>query len=659
MARPLYTISKDAIRELAISMGLDLDEPAWEFLLKETSCEVFAAPGSGKTTLLILKLLAIARTWSQSSRGILVLSHTNVARSQVDSRLAMHPQASRLLRHPHFIGTFQTFVDRFVALPHLRDVGPPGCSRFAPENIIIDDNVFRARVRQRLCDPKYRTANNWCRAGEGNRLKLADELTFKCNDSGEISTNYAGLPSEKSPTTQALKEVKRELSAEGVFRYHDMFALAKHALIQNPRRAEAIRRRFPLVFIDETQDNGDHVEELVKLLFTKACDVQRLGDPNQAIFSAGAPESATAARSISKSCGIDLRFSHRFDHHIALTATTLTTRAAQKIQGRSSDQELHSVILFDDRCIGEVLPVYGGLVLATWGDDACRKNVTAIASRIRHNDVQSTRIAPASRREKLPYSAADYWHSFLPRQRSQRIHCETLWDAIHAAHSHATMSDGGRRVYTICIDAMRDMHRRADGSSISPQKLLQILTTEQMNNFRHACVQAARGQRRDSFNTLRQLSETIWKSTPKLRDYLKLPEPLTEEEGAKDQPTGSVFVHQHEGRTVSIRIESIHAVKGETHDATLVLETYQRTHDLKRAVQFLLEKKSPLDLEAAESRRIRNLFVAATRPRSLLCFAMRRDHLKNNEEDGLRSRGWNIIDLTRRNQATNPPPPSP
>ena len=45
-----------------------------------TSFDVQAFPGTGKTTVLIAKLAIMAKKWPYSSKGICVLSHTNVAR---------------------------------------------------------------------------------------------------------------------------------------------------------------------------------------------------------------------------------------------------------------------------------------------------------------------------------------------------------------------------------------------------------------------------------------------------------------------------------------------------------------------------------------------------------------------------------------------------
>ena len=92
-------------------------------ILCTDTIDIQACPGSGKTTLLVGKLAILAGKWSWKDQGICVLSHTNAARHEVEERLADYPAAHKLLRYPHFIGTIQTFVDRFLALPSMREMG--------------------------------------------------------------------------------------------------------------------------------------------------------------------------------------------------------------------------------------------------------------------------------------------------------------------------------------------------------------------------------------------------------------------------------------------------------------------------------------------------------------------------------------------------------
>ena len=97
--------------------GASNDDPRLEALKSHRIMDVEACPGSGKTTLLVAKLGALSRQWQDTTRGICVLSHTNVARHEIEAGLGTTSEGQRLMGYPHFVGTIHSFVNEFLALP--------------------------------------------------------------------------------------------------------------------------------------------------------------------------------------------------------------------------------------------------------------------------------------------------------------------------------------------------------------------------------------------------------------------------------------------------------------------------------------------------------------------------------------------------------------
>lgn len=108
---------------IAVLKLRDIDAPRRAFLKSLTTLDVAACPGSGKTTLVVAKLAILARKWKSATRGICVLSHTNVAREESSHRLGNTDVGQRLLGYPHFIDTIHAFVSRFLATPWLHSAG--------------------------------------------------------------------------------------------------------------------------------------------------------------------------------------------------------------------------------------------------------------------------------------------------------------------------------------------------------------------------------------------------------------------------------------------------------------------------------------------------------------------------------------------------------
>lgn len=123
------------------AFSAEKDGGARERILKSTgeTLDVSACPGSGKTTLLVAKLAILARNWPYRRQGMCVLSHTNVAKEEIEKRLGGTEVGQALLSYPHYVGTIHGFVNEFMALPWLRSKG-------YPIKAVDDDLVKRRRV---------------------------------------------------------------------------------------------------------------------------------------------------------------------------------------------------------------------------------------------------------------------------------------------------------------------------------------------------------------------------------------------------------------------------------------------------------------------------------------------------------------------------------
>src|SRR5580698_384343 len=71
------------------------NDPRLAVIKSLDTLDIEACPGSGKTTLLVAKLAILARSWNERRRGICVLSHTNVARNEIENRLGSTPEGKR------------------------------------------------------------------------------------------------------------------------------------------------------------------------------------------------------------------------------------------------------------------------------------------------------------------------------------------------------------------------------------------------------------------------------------------------------------------------------------------------------------------------------------------------------------------------------------
>lgn len=96
---------------------VDGDDSRLRAILSLDSVDFEACPGSGKTTLLVAKLAIMALRWPSRQQGICVLSHTNAARNEINTKLSNSTTGVSLSRYPHFVGTIHSFINEYLALP--------------------------------------------------------------------------------------------------------------------------------------------------------------------------------------------------------------------------------------------------------------------------------------------------------------------------------------------------------------------------------------------------------------------------------------------------------------------------------------------------------------------------------------------------------------
>lgn len=111
----------ESTEKLLLSEGAHFLNDAREVIRCWESTDVLACPGSGKTTVLLAKLKLLAdRMPFEDGSGICVLSHTNVAVNEIKEKLPAYND--KLLNYPNYIGTIQSFVDKFITLPYLNNL---------------------------------------------------------------------------------------------------------------------------------------------------------------------------------------------------------------------------------------------------------------------------------------------------------------------------------------------------------------------------------------------------------------------------------------------------------------------------------------------------------------------------------------------------------
>jgi hypothetical protein len=612
-------------------LGLDpLDAEQWDFLQSETTQDLQAAPGSGKTTLIGLKLALMADAWTSMTRGVCVLSHTNTAKNEIADRVASLAAGRRLLRYPHFIGTIQSFVHTFLALPAVRARGV--------EVRTVDDAAFATAATRLLQHPDYFTLRSYVeRQRNGTGIVTGATFTYK---GGELVVTGATkeLPFRaETPSGQQLSNLKRALARRGIFRYQDMYAIAQQYLAEHPGIVPAVSTRFPFVLLDEMQDTSSTQHELLDLVFTSSPTVvQRVGDTNQGIYSDASAVSGSAS-AFPLAAAAELPKSRRFGPQIAAVASRLAVRRPQQIDGAGPDGQV-AVLLFDEPTALDVVPTFERMAAAMIPQDVLLR---------RPPRVLGARQGPGSS-SAYPQSISCYLPGYTPPGRPTAH--RALIDAARAAGAQWRSGADSHEATVELWNALRlsftpltgegfPALARLERSVATPGGRVRVL-------LRELLAHGATFDEADWVMVAEQLTVQmrLLVDRPLRAVGLEFTTPSAEPAAA----AGGVPRSSTAGPAVRAVPGTIQSAKGETHAATLILECLEkngRKFDVTEALRMVAEGSDPRRELKSVQAAVQLVFVGATRPTHLLVLAAHRDRGKRYAE-AMIDAGWDVRDLS-------------
>ncbi len=622
---------------VALAKDLNFDDVERQSALLENGSRDFnAVPGSGKTSLLAAKLLLLAKKWPHARRGICVLSHTNVARDEIVRRLAGSAEGAQLLSYPHFIGTIHAFVNQFFAMPMLRSTGQ--------KVDVIDDIVFANKAKL-LLELSMFSGLRVFLENQNNGDGIATSLFYRTPDL-QVQVENGALPGTHTASYKSLIRLKKMLTKEGIFRHRDMFAYADLALRTCPHLVDVAHLRFPMVFIDEMQDTSWDQESFLTRIFEGKSVMQRFGDLDQKILSDDENANLLTFPRSGYGC---ISTSKRFGQAIA-SAVDSVRLSGNPVVGEGASTHAPILLLYATSNVANVVPHYGRLVIDRLTEkEMASREVKAMCTR-------------KSGEGKVPVGRhlVDYWPAYAEGQQIASMRTESFWGLVGdtkktliEASLTSRVSDVRRALLLVLRAAASPLVDGVRDARALPRAAREFGVSGPIEGLtRHLAISGEKlsvvGER-DA--TLKRVYEGL---KPYLPDALEFesfsslsvfdePRP----QGATNSTVSTRCQVSYLGRNLEFGLGTTAGMKGETHSASLVLESYggtSRKFDVALGLEYIagIAAKKLDKLPKTQQAQMRNLYVAMSRPEALLCLAANEERVPQELRTALLGKGWHI-----------------
>lgn len=314
---------------------LEKNKEQFEAVQCKSHCVVLAGPGSGKTKTLTT---AIARTLYEdviAPRAIACITYNNECAIELETRLS---KLGVETTGTNFIGTVHSFALTQIIMPYSRCV-----SIEIPEDFkIANSNECRIAIEN-----AYKTIYN----DSGNphdKWKFAEEKRRR-----EVDRTLPNWKSNNRELAEFIEEYEKELRKLDLIDFDDMPIIAFKMIKENSWIRGALEARFPILFVDEYQDLGYALHELVLLLcFNGKIRLFAVGDADQSIygFTGANPELLESLAQRADVQSIQLQFNYR-------SGTKIVKASASAL---NEDRNYHSPVGTPE---GEIIfnPVNGDL----------------------------------------------------------------------------------------------------------------------------------------------------------------------------------------------------------------------------------------------------------------------------------------------------------
>ena len=547
--------------ELLFNKKVDFDIEREKVIKSMESCYIESVPGSGKTTTLVIKLLILVDKLNKGNyeKGICVLTHTNVGINIIKKKLGK--KGDILFNYPNFVGTLQSFIDTYLAIPCYKE-------KFKKQVILIDDDY----------SDKYVNVNKLKWYLEKNNIELKN-VYYDFRKEIFVGTKL------KDKNKDSYKSLYSRIE-KGILKYSEAIQLGKIYLDKHPILKKYFSERFSLVLVDEMQDTKEMAFEILENLFDKEKTVvQYTGDSSQNINNG----TKNWNKGVFK---YNMNSSKRFGANIAEFLNII--KNDDKIKGNQEIQDFKPILfLYNEKILLENEKNGNNIIFD--------KYIEVIKSR--NLDMKEKPIFKVigrigkKRDEENKVSIYNYFKNF---QSKSNLNKDVLFETVKNRNNFQSSTK------QIIHRIKNEMNYFLRKNKIE-YDLNDILKDDKNKIELHLII----------YNYLKR--KNIDELNRRIDNFLE--EKIEDKIDNKFNFEDKIFCKDEEENVYSkngikLEIDTVNGVKGETHTATLYLETFFQKNDVENFFKDFFENK---EIKKQAKERNNYLYVGCSRPKYLLC----------------------------------------
>jgi len=591
-----FEINDDEIEkvyEILFNKEGNFEEEKQKIIKSFESCCIEAVPGSGKTTTLVAKLMILAEKLNKGNyeKGICILTHTNIGIDIIKEKLGM--KGDVLFRYPNFVGTLQSFIDNYLAIPCYK-------KKYRRKVDIIDNDMANSYNLKFLKNNSYFNQ-------KGNMD--TEKLYYNFYDEYFYIEEKVILKSKDSNTYKSLFS----RIENNILRYEEAIQLGKIYVNEYPSLKKYFSERFFLALVDEMQDTTQDAFEILENLFDKEkVIVQYIGDRNQNLYN------GTDKWYLSSKENPKLNISNRFGKNIANFLNYIRENSQDNlIEGNPSIKDYKPILfLYDSLDKNEE----GGNniifdkfieIIKEKGLDEKKGNFKVIG----HVGIF----------KKGKVTVSSYFKDFLKNEK--------VFSLNKIIKKNSKLQPENKKIIKE-LKSKIELFLKKENKEKLKEKFDEFIKIEEnridFNRIIYNYLLLDKDEEK-FIDNLFYFLERILKESLKKEKFNEIFKIKEVENKNNDNNEMNTYIKDN----VKLEINTVHGVKGETHLATLYLDTFWYKYDVSDYLFKLLslELTNKQKKEIQNTQRNRNIFVGASRSQYLLCFACKKINISDKIKD--------------------------